>query len=216
MFFRNCASVLWRAKREAGAFWHTMTTHCVLRLLGVAVGPQLSVRGKVNLYLHRKGNLKIGARCRINSGFSYYNAVGSYSRTTLWVGIKGALSLGNDVGISNSTIVCLNSIEISDHVFIGGDCKIYDTDFHSIDAANRLAQPDAHAKSAPIRIKSRAFIGGHSIILKGVTIGEEAVIGAGSVVTGNVPDGQIWAGNPARFIRNIPGEVDGRSGFMKL
>ena len=52
-------------------------------------------------------------------------------------------------------------------------------------------------------IKDNAFIGAHSIILKGVTIGENSIIGAGSVVTKSVPDNQIWAGNPARFIRNI-------------
>ncbi|WP_212635306.1 acyltransferase [Pseudozobellia thermophila] len=52
-------------------------------------------------------------------------------------------------------------------------------------------------------IKDRAFIGAYSIILKGVTIGENAIVGAGSVVTKSVPDNQIWAGNPAKFIRSI-------------
>lgn len=55
----------------------------------------------------------------------------------------------------------------------------------------------------PVLIKDNAFIGAHSIILKGVTIGENSIIGAGSVVTKSVPDNQIWAGNPAKFIRNI-------------
>lgn len=53
-------------------------------------------------------------------------------------------------------------------------------------------------------IKDNAFIGAHSIILKGVTIGEKSIIGAGSVVARDVPDGEIWAGNPAKFIKNIP------------
>ena len=52
-------------------------------------------------------------------------------------------------------------------------------------------------------IGKRVFVGGHSIILKGVTIGDDAVIGAGSVVAKNVPVGEIWAGNPARFIRKV-------------
>ena len=59
------------------------------------------------------------------------------------------------------------------------------------------------AKSKPIHIKQNAFIGMGSIILKGVTIGTNSIIGAGSVVTKNVPDGQIWAGNPAVYIKDI-------------
>ena len=59
-------------------------------------------------------------------------------------------------------------------------------------------------KILPVTIKDNAFIGAHSIILKGVTIGEKSIIGAGSVVARDVPDGEIWAGNPAKFIKNIP------------
>ena len=52
-------------------------------------------------------------------------------------------------------------------------------------------------------IKDHAFIGAHSLILKGVTIGKYSVVGAGSVVTKSIPDGEIWAGNPAHFIRKL-------------
>ena len=55
----------------------------------------------------------------------------------------------------------------------------------------------------PVIIENSVFIGAQSIILKGVTIGKNSIIGAGSVVTKNVPANQIWAGNPARFIKNI-------------
>lgn len=79
--------------------------------------------------------------------------------------------------------------------------KIYDTDFHWTDYEARMNQQGS--KTAPVIIKSGAFIGGHSIILKGVTIGEKAAIGAGSIVTSNVPDCEIWAGNPAKFVWKI-------------
>ena len=60
-----------------------------------------------------------------------------------------------------------------------------------------------HRKCAPVVIENNVFIGAHCIILKGVSIGENSIIGAGSVVTKNVPANQIWAGNPAKFIRKI-------------
>lgn len=86
---------------------------------------------------------------------------------------------------------------------IGGNCKIYDTDFHSIDYTNRMKKPDPTVKCEPVHIKQGAFIGACAVILKGVTIGEKSVVGAGSVVTKSIPDGEIWAGNPAKFIRKI-------------
>lgn len=62
---------------------------------------------------------------------------------------------------------------------------------------------DPGIKSKPILIKEGAFIGAHSIVLKGVTIGKYSVIGAGSVITKDIPDNEVWAGNPARFIKKL-------------
>jgi acetyltransferase-like isoleucine patch superfamily enzyme len=113
------------------------------------------------------------------------------------------LVIGRNVGLSGTTIVCARSVTIEDDVYIGGGCNIYDTDFHSISPEARLARPDSTVKTAPILIKRRSFVGAHTTILKGVVIGEAAVIGAGSVLARSVPDGEIWAGNPARFVRRI-------------
>jgi acetyltransferase-like isoleucine patch superfamily enzyme len=89
-------------------------------------------------------------------------------------------------------------------VKIGGGVKIYDTDFHFPDAGIRSGNRDLpHKATAAVVVKDNAFIGAFSIILKGVTIGENSIIGAGSVVTKSVPDNQIWAGNPAKFIREV-------------
>ncbi len=101
---------------------------------------------------------------------------------------------------------CENNITIEDDVLIGGNCKFYDTDFHSLDYSTRINPyknnvPDNGIKTATVIVKKGAWIGGHSIILKGVTIGSKSVIGAGSVVSKNIPDKEIWAGNPIRFIK---------------
>lgn len=118
---------------------------------------------------------------------------------------RGAvLKIGDHVGISQSAIVCQKEITIGNNVKIGGGVKIYDTDFHSLDALLRTSKEDfLHRKKVPVIIRDNAFIGAFSIILKGITIGKNSIIGAGSVVTHSVPDNQIWAGNPAKFIRNI-------------
>lgn len=67
----------------------------------------------------------------------------------------------------------------------------------------RITYPDPGIKHRPVKIGSGVFVGANSIILKGTTIGDRAVIGAGSVVSGNIPAGEIWAGNPAKKIKNV-------------
>ena len=78
------------------------------------------------------------------------------------------------------------------------------TDFHSLDSNIRKSKEDQkHRKEKPVIIHDNVFIGAYSIILKGVEIGENSIIGTSSVVTKQVPANQIWAGNPARFIKYL-------------
>lgn len=83
---------------------------------------------------------------------------------------------------------------------------IFDTDFHPISYQSRILNDQSKIKSVPVRICRGAFIGARSIIMKGVTIGEYSIIGAGSVVTKSVPSNEVWAGNPARFIYKLTEE----------
>ncbi len=152
--------------------------------------------------LHGDGQLIIGANVRINSR-EKSNPIGGMDYSIFAVYGTGKIIIGNNVGISNSALVARNSITIGDGVKIGGSVKIYDTDFHSKNPLERRDGVKDVAKTSPIFIKENAFIGAHSIILKGVTIGENSIIGAGSVVTKNIPSNEIWAGNPAKFIKKI-------------
>ena len=140
-----------------------------------------------------------------NTVLSTINQIGSSHPMLELICASGAsLSIGNNSGISNSIVVARNKIVIGKNVLIGADCKIYDWDFHSIKYHDRIAKPDTKSASKPVEIKDGAWIGAHSIILKGTVIGKRAVIGAGSVVAGKViGDDEIWAGNPARFIKKI-------------
>ena len=113
------------------------------------------------------------------------------------------MSVGDHTGMSNIAIYVSQKVTIGNNVKIGGSVKIYDTDFHSTDYKERAMTNDPGIKSAPVTIGNDVFIGAHSIILKGVSIGDRSVIGAGSVVTKNVPSDEIWAGVPARFIKRL-------------
>lgn len=114
------------------------------------------------------------------------------------------LKIGNNVGISQSALIAHANLSVGDNVKIGGGTCVYTSDFHSLDSQIRASKDDLkHRKCASVVIENNAFIGARCIILKGVTIGENSIIGAGSVVTKYIPANQIWAGNPARYIRTI-------------
>jgi acetyltransferase-like isoleucine patch superfamily enzyme len=159
--------------------------------------------GKINIdgiihFRTNNGIVELGDSISINS--SHYANPLKGSRCSIIVDSGARLKIGNRVGISNSNIYTKTSITIEDDVNIGANCSIFDTDFHSLDYNDRCNNGDSMVKTAPIKIKKGAFIGASSIILKGVTIGERSIIGAGSVVTKNIPDDEIWAGNPAKHI----------------
>ena len=167
----------------------------------VKVGKNNEVRGRV--YVFGSGQLILEDNVTINSG-KMSNPIGGDTRTIFKPNSKDSvIVIGKNTGISNSSFVAFESIKIGENVKIGGNCKFYDSDFHSLDYELRRTKETDKPKTAPIVVKDDAFIGAHSIILKGVTIGERSIIGAGSVVTKSVPNGEIWAGNPAKFIRVI-------------
>ena len=112
------------------------------------------------------------------------------------------IRIGDNVGISGSTLNATISITIGNNVLIGSGCLITDTDSHPVDYRERRAKV-ATTKSAPIVIEDDVFIGARSIIIKGVTVGRGAVIGAGSVVTKDVPPFTIVAGNPAKVLKQL-------------
>lgn len=172
------------------------------RLQGVDCDKTANIRGRVFVSKSKGGYIHIGDYVTINSG-TRYNSIGFQNKCTFSTIGNGSIRIGNHVGISNTSIVSQNSVVIEDRVMIGGGVKIYDTDFHSLKYENRISDRDTDIKTAPVLIKEGAFIGAGSIILKGVVVGSKSIVGAGSVVTKDIPDGEIWAGNPAKFIREI-------------
>ena len=154
------------------------------------------------IFIRNHGVIKIGKGVVINCKKSANPVGGPYS-TSLAVSSGARLILGENVGISGTAIMCNKEIIIEDDVLIGSGCCIYDTDFHSIDYKKRKLSTDNDVTEKPVRIRQGAFIGARTIVLKGVTIGKHSVVGAGSVVTKDIPDDEIWAGNPAKRIGSI-------------
>jgi acetyltransferase-like isoleucine patch superfamily enzyme len=113
------------------------------------------------------------------------------------------ITIGDDTGISGASLVARNAITVGKRVMIGAGACIWDTDFHPLNPEKRREHQTRDAKSAPISIGDDVFIGARALILKGVTVGGRAVIGAGAVVTRDVEPGAIVVGNPARVIGSV-------------
>lgn len=176
-------------------FWNTLNR---LGMGRTQIGKNFRSCGLIRV--RNRGEIVIGNKVTINSA-PMANPIGGQGRTIL-VAQKGAkIAIGDGSGLSNCAIFASEGVTIGKQVMLGAGVKIYDTDFHPVDFAQRMENKPA--KKAAVTIADGAFIGAHAIILKGASIGRRSVIGAGSVVTGRVPDNEIWAGNPAKFIRKI-------------
>lgn len=172
----------------------------ILKYRHVQYGRNFKISGRIYLVSNTSDGIVVGNDVRINSS-PRSNPIGGDTRTILFAKGTGKIRIGNGCGISNATLFASELIVIGDQVYIGGGTKIYDSDFHWLDFKKRINEHGC--ASSPVVIKDGAFIGAHCIILKGVTIGEKSIVGAGSVVTKSIPDGEIWGGNPSRFIRKI-------------
>jgi acetyltransferase-like isoleucine patch superfamily enzyme len=155
------------------------------------------------------GKVKIGKFLVLCSN-PRHNSIGVIQPVVIRVGANASLEIGDHVGISGSSISVSGKVIIGNYVMVGSGCLILDNDAHPLDPESR--KMGESPKAAPVVIQNHAFIGARSIVLKGVTIGEGAVIGAGSVVARDVPAYAICAGNPARIVgdvrRDLPGEHD--------
>jgi len=147
-----------------------------------------------------RGRVVFEKGVRINSSRKS-NPIGGDDKTTFFVSENAKIHVGMNSGISNSTLYAATKITIGNDVKIGGSSKIYDTDFHSLDSALRKDSKTDVANCLPVNIEDDVFIGAHTIILKGVNIGAKSIVAAGSVVVKSIPSGEVWGGNPAKFIR---------------
>src|ERR1700751_4627923 len=151
-------------------------------------------------------DVKLGENVSIHGFVNLYGcSIGDDSRVGAFVEIQKNASIGRNVKISSHSFIC-EGVTIEDDVFVGHNVSFINDKYPRATNEGGVPQTEADWQVVKTRVKRGASIGTSATILCGITIGENAVIGAGSVVTHDVSDNAIVAGNPARLMRK-PGLV---------
>jgi UDP-2-acetamido-3-amino-2,3-dideoxy-glucuronate N-acetyltransferase len=148
----------------------------------------------------------LGAGVKIYAFVNLYGCeIGDETKIGTFVEIQKGVKIGRRVKVSSHTFIC-EGVTIEDEVFVGHGVMFTNDRYPRATTPDGGLQGDEDWQCIPTLVKRRASIGSNATVLCGVTIGENAIVGAGSVVTRDVPDGAIVAGNPARVLRYLTEE----------
>ena len=192
----------WLVGNELRRIFCTPVLYFLITLHGIKIRTGWRVYGMPMIQKYRGSRIEIGERVWIRSWRSSNPLAPNHPVVLATRSANAEIKIGNDCGLSGTTIVSASSIFIGNRVLIGSNSTLVDTDFHPLDWVERQMNP-LNGKSAPIIIEDDVFIGMNCVVLKGVRIGRGTVIGAGSVVSKNIPAGCIAVGNPALVIRDL-------------
>lgn len=148
-------------------------------------------------------NVKLGKDVKILNFVNLYGCtIGDNTKIGTFVEIQKNAFIGKNCKISSHTFIC-EGVTIEDDVFVGHNVTFINDKYPRSTGSAGTLQTEADWQVVPTRIKKAASIGSSATILCGVTVGENAIVGCGSVVTKDVPDNAVVAGVPARIIRTI-------------
>jgi len=146
-------------------------------------------------------DVKLGKDVKIYKFVNLYGcSIGDESKIGAFVEVQKGVSIGSRVKVSSHSFIC-EGVTIEDEVFIGHGVMFINDPYPRSTTDEGGLQSESDWRVVPTTVKNRASIGSNATILCGLTIGEGAIIGAGSVVTKDVPAHTIVAGNPARILR---------------
>ncbi len=161
-------------------------------------------------------------RSHWNPAVEFGNHVSVYAGCALAVGEQGRVRVGDFTLLNGALLMAEEWIEIGHHCLISWNVGIADSDFHPLDPVQRMLDCEALAPyfeeggvqkkrpeigKKPVKIGNNVWIGMNATILKGVEIGDHAVVAAGAVVSRSVEAGTIVAGNPAKVVKRLPGNL---------
>jgi acetyltransferase-like isoleucine patch superfamily enzyme len=168
-------------------------------LNGIRWGEGWRLHGVPIIQKHRGSRMEFGSSLQLRSS-ARSNPLGANRPVILSTWQAGAvLEIGDHFAMTGGTVCACERITIGQDVTVGANTTIMDSDFHPPDPEQRRLHPH-RASTAPVLIQDGVFIGVQCLILKGITLGQGCVVGAGSVVTQDVPAGVFVAGNPAQPI----------------
>ncbi len=172
-------------------------------------GTNLKILGSNPIFkIPKNGKIILGNNVVLNSDFKNSNT-SLTTKVKFVTGYDGKISIGNNCDLNGTCFVSYNEIEIGDYCQFASSSIISDTDFHPVDPTHRLSQMKGENFSfesvakKKIKIGRNVWVGWGTIILKGVTIGDNSIIAAGAVVVSDIPPNSIAAGNPAKVVKQI-------------
>lgn len=173
-----------------------------LRLYGIKHGNNCVIHGLLYIRLFKTARVSIGNNFYMSNGYNV-NALASNRRGSFYATENAEITIGNNVGMSSAVIWCHKRVSVGNNVKLGANVILIDTDSHSLDFNKRRNLMSDWSEPLEIVIDDDVFIGMNSMVLKGVHIGARSIIGAGSVVTKDIPEDCIAAGNPAKIVKRL-------------
>lgn len=190
---------LFRRLDNLDEWWSGLSSRLCAGLLGVQFGNGCRCFGRLRFRRAEFSSISIGDNCTFRSSVGS-NLVGIDRPCMISTLNRNAvIKIGSGCGLSGTVIGAAQRIEIGNNVLFGANSTITDTDWHGI-APDERRGPGA---SAPVVIEDNVWIGLNAIVLKGVTIGRNSIIGAGSIVVKSIPANVIASGQPAKVIRTL-------------
>ena len=157
-------------------------------------------------YLCISDDVKLGKKVKFSNFINLYGcSIGDNTKIGAFVEVQKNARVGKNCKISSHTFIC-EGVTIEDHVFVGHSVTFINDTYPRATNPLGALQTEADWKVEPTLVKEGASIGSGATILSNLVIGEKAIIGAGSVVTRDVPAHAIVAGNPAKVLRKIKEE----------